>query len=266
MTDPFDVLRSHVRSVALLEHPDTEPDDLVARITGVDDLDARDASVIALPPHRAPGSPGAARSPRRRRWLVAAGVSAVVVVGGAGVAAFVGARPSNPAADVLCRGSADGTGSAIAVAPGEDPIDQCADLWRIGDLPDVDAPGGPTTKVPRLVACTGSNGSIEVLPLPDDSSCADAGLDDADVAGALADPKLGLRHQLAREVNEAPCADVTSVRKTVERALATWGFSSWSITVRDEGATCARALIDPAGTRVELFPDPNTDTSLQETP
>ena len=269
MTDPFDVLRSHVRSVALLEHPDTDPDDLVAQITGLADPipeATREASVLAFPAGRSPRSHGSHGSPRRRRWLVAAGVSAIVVVGGAGVAAFVGTRPSTPTADVLCRGSADGKGSAIAVAPGADPIDQCADLWRAGDLPDVDAPGRPTTKVPRLLACTGSNGSIEVLPLPQSTSCADAGLADADVAGAVADPQVGLRHQLAREVNEAPCADAASVRATVERALETWGFSSWMVTVRDERAACVRALIDPAGTRVELFPDPNTDSSTQETP
>jgi len=34
MTDPIDVLRSHVQSVALLERPHTDPADLVAAITG----------------------------------------------------------------------------------------------------------------------------------------------------------------------------------------------------------------------------------------
>ena len=34
MTDPFDVLRTHVQSVALLERPNTDVDDLIAAITG----------------------------------------------------------------------------------------------------------------------------------------------------------------------------------------------------------------------------------------
>ncbi len=257
--DPFDVLRSHVHSVALLERPETTADDLIASITGGSSFAGGDvrrdrSNVIPF------------RSPRRRRWLVATSAVAIVAVGSAGVAAYVGSRPTVPSADLLCRGSASGDGSSIAVALGDDPIGQCAELWRSGALPDIDRPAQPTTQIPRLVACTGTNGSVEVLPLGAAGSCADVGLSDADVAGLADDPVLGLRRDLVRLVNDAPCRPATEVMAAVQSVLAARGLSTWSITVRGSDLACARVMIDVERSQIELFPDPNTYETTEETP
>jgi hypothetical protein len=254
MTDPFDVLRSHVRSVALLEHPDTEPDDLVAQITGVADPMPDGASVIAFPQHRSPVSPGSFRSngsPRRRRWLVAAGVSAIVVVGGAGVAAFVGTRPSAPAAGVVCRASVSNS-SAIVIEPTDTPIAACAALWARGDLPEIDRKG--SGEIPRLVACVGERGVLEVLPLSAGQSCDAVGMVDADATGTGSDPVVALQELLAVRVNLAPCQSPDAVTDRVDESLREVGLASWTVEVRDPGARCAFAVAEPTRTRVLLIP------------
>lgn len=254
MTDPFDVLRSHVRAVALLEHPDTEPDDLVAQITGIADPIADGASVIAFPHHRSPGSPGSPGSPRRRRWLVAAGVSAIVVVGGAGVAAFVGTRPSAPAAGVVCRASISNT-SAIVIEPTSDPIAGCAELWARGDLPEIDRAG--PGEVPRLVACVSARGTLDVVPLPEGQTCADAGMVEADASGALDEPVTRLQELLATDINLAACRSVESAMDLVEASLREVGLTDVTVEVRDPGARCVLALLEPTHARVILIPRPS---------
>ncbi|MCX6519919.1 MAG: hypothetical protein NTZ21_04575 [Actinobacteria bacterium] len=266
MTDPFDVLRSHVRSVALLEHPDTEPDDLVAQITGVADPMPDGASVIAFPHHRSPISPsrGSHGSPRRRRWLVAAGVSAIVVVGGAGVAAFVGTRPSAPAAGVVCRASVSNS-SAIVIEPTADPVAACADLWARGDLPEIDVPK-PTTpgspEVPRLVACVGEGLALQVLPLPEYWSCADAGLADADITGITDDPAVRLQAALVDRVNAGGCRTTADVAAIAREVLDSMDLATWSVKVSDPSSACATVALDVSTSHVIVRPHP----SAQEKP
>lgn len=252
MTDPFDVLRSHVRSVALLEHPDTDPDDLVAQITGVAEpitASTRDgASVLAFPAARSPRSHG---SPRRRRWLVVAGVSAIVVVGGAGVAAFVGARPSTPTAGVVCRASISNS-SAIVIEPSADPVAACADLWARGDLPEIGQKG--PGEIPRLVACVGARGTLEVLPAAKGQTCAAAGMVEADPSGSLDDPVVALQERLAIDINVAACQAIEPATDIVEAALRELELPSWTIEVRQPTATCVIAVVEPTSTRVLLIP------------
>ncbi len=253
MTDPFDVLRSHVRSVALLEHPDTDPDDLVAQVTAVAEPIADGASVIAFPHHRSPVPPSRAShgSPRRRRWLVAAGVSAIVVVGGAGVAAYVGTRPSVPSAGVMCRASISNR-SAIVIESTADPIVGCAALWARGDLPEIGRPG--PGDVPTLVACVGERGVLEVLPVSAGQTCADAGLVDADASGLADDPVTRLQELLALRINLTPCQPVEPAVDLVEASLREVGLTDVTVDVREPDARCVLAVIEPSHTRVLLIP------------
>ncbi len=264
MTDPFDVLRSHVRSVALLERPDADPDDLVDAITGAGAPNIASRSAGSDRSQRSNVVP--LRSPRRRRWLVATGAVVIVVAGGAGVAAFRGERPAAPSADVLCHGSVDATGSAIAIAPTDDPIAGCSELWRNGDLPNIDALNKPTTDVPRLVACTGINGSLEVLPLPELTSCADFGLSDAGAVSVSVDPVTRLRDDLMVEINSGPCLGAPEVEQLALDAIARSGLARWKVEVADPESDCATVAIEPETSRVIVRSHPSATALDQEKP
>jgi hypothetical protein len=247
-SDPFEVLRSHVRAVAVLERPSTDPDDLIAGIVALEPpngalVDGSASNVVVL------------RSPRRRRWLAAGGAVAIVVAGGAGVAAFRGEKPGVPSADLLCRASPDGEGSSVALQMGDDPVGQCAALWATGRLPDLDGEG-ETKEVPRLVACTGAGRTLEVVPLPPSSTCADIGLADADVSGPLNSPEMRMQSRLVDEVNRGQCLDARAAADVVARALSEFGLERWTVEVKDADAGCVIVAIEPETERVVVLPDP----------
>ncbi|MFN8021144.1 MAG: hypothetical protein U0Q03_06395 [Acidimicrobiales bacterium] len=259
--DPFDLLRDHVRAVVLLERPGVDPDDLVAQITGTVDRADRSRGAQVLPLH-ASGALRSPRSPRRRRWLAAGLVAATVAVGSAGIAAFQGERPADPTADVVCRSSTDPLSSSIGLHADGDPVEQCARLWARGDLPDLDHPT-PGGAVPRLVACTSRvNGALEVLPLPDLTTCADLGLLDADVEQA--DPALALQVRLQRHV--AQCHDTAELEAYTVGLIEQLELSTWTVRVAAETTGCATAAIDSATRVITLQADPLAPSSSKENP
>jgi hypothetical protein len=254
-SDPFEVLRSHVRAVAVLERPSTDPDDLIAGIVALEPpngalVDGSASNVVAL------------RSPRRRRWLAAGGAVAIVVAGGAGVAAFRGEKPQRPNDGVVCRGSVDDM-TAVVLGPTADPIGACGELWARGTLPDIDR-AGPGV-IPRLVVCTGSQGPLEVLPLDDLQSCADVGLADADAAEALIDPVAGLQMALTDAVN-SQCLSADEAVEIVRRELTTRNLESWAIEVLDPEAECVITGVQPERSAVILRSTPSFSHNGQEKP
>jgi hypothetical protein len=250
MTDPFDLLRSHVRSVALLEHPHTDPDDLVASIIGSDPANIGGVAVGTLRP---------LGSRRRRRWLVASGV-AIVVVGGAGVAAFRGTAPDRATDGVRCRASLENS-SAIVLEPTADPVAACADLWARGALPDIDSPTA-SPSMPRLVACVGRDDALQVVPVPEFWSCADAGLADADLGAAATDPAVRLQTALVDRINAGECRSTIDVVAIAVEVLEIMGLDTWSVAVTDPSSTCAAVAIDVSTAQVIVRARP----SAQEKP
>ena len=96
MSDPFDILRDHLRRQADLAEPETGTDELIAHIT--------------LEHHRGPSASWPETSRRRRRWKsVAIGVAVSLGIGaGAVVTAAVldKERVRSPQAGCVCRVSA----------------------------------------------------------------------------------------------------------------------------------------------------------------
>lgn len=122
--DPLEVLREHAQTVALLERPTIDADDLVDGIL-LDSFAGRPLVVPASGARRS--SPMLVRATRRRRrWAAAA--AAVTLAGAAGVAALPRDTPANPTGDLLCRSTVDGSGITIAVQLGSDPVGQCLEL------------------------------------------------------------------------------------------------------------------------------------------
>jgi len=249
MTDPFDVLRTHVRAVALLERPTAAPDDLVAAITDA----SPSAPVIPL------------RSGHRRRWMATGGAVAIVVVGGAGVAAFRGERPDAQIRDVICRSTAKLDSSGFAVNAGSDPIAACAALWTTGRLPDVDRPTSAGT-VPRLAACTGMDRSIEVYPLSAAASCSDLGLLDADPTFAATDAVMQLQRRIADTINAESCVSGLAAVGAARSALDELKLSSWTITEPDGPVECAAISVDVGSSMVVVRVNPFPAPSTEETP
>ncbi len=246
--DPIDVLRTHVRSVALLERPETTADDLIASITAGSSFAGGDvrrdgSNVIPF------------RSPRRRRWLVATSAVAIVAVGSAGVAAYVGSRPERAIDGVVCRASIDDS-SAIVLSSSDDPIAACSALWVRGDLPNIDEPR-PVAKAPRLVACVSAEESLYVLPLPDFTSCADVGLRDADVSTASSDPVVELQRELIDRINTEACRSAAEVSAFASELLVQFDLSRWRIDIDDPEASCAAVALDPVGSRLIVFSRPS---------
>lgn len=254
--DPFDLLRTHVRAVALLEQPRTDADELVADITGSVDRADRSRAAQVLPLH-------GARSPRRRRWLVVASATAIAAVGGAGVAAYVSSQPADPVAGIVCRASADFGSTSVVLPIDDDPIAACANLWKTGDLPRLDQ-GGGSGEVPELAACTGGGGSVEVLPVADGETCETFGL----VTAELRPDAAGAVETLARrlsDVHASGCIRVDELRAYAEAQLAELGLVDWKV-VAPVADGCALAATDAASRTVSILEDPRPTPSPQESP
>lgn len=249
--DPFEVLRDHAQMVALLERPTIDADDLVDGIL-LDSFAGRSPVVPASGARRS--SPMVVRAMRRRRRWAAAAVAATLA-SGAGVAALSRDTPANPAGDLLCRSAIDGSGVSIAIELGDDPVEQCVELWQDGSLPS----GGterPLTEVPPLLACTGRLALVEVIPVELGQTCGDLGMVAADTD--LADrPEATLATELEAFANTERCRSVDEVLARAHVLLRDLGLDdTWSVDVGDPDAPCAAAAIDPLIERIVLRTSP----------
>ena len=238
--DPVDVLQAHVRAVALLERPHDDPDDLIARITSA----AVSATVVPL------------RTPRRRRWWVAGAATTIVVVGGAGVAAMIGARPDEQILDVVCRSTADRSGSGLAVVAGTDPIGACVELWRSGAMAEQAGAVDTGDVVPRLVACTGPGRPVEVYPLAEGTGCGTLGLLDANVTAWESDAVIVLREYVLDQLSRQDCLPTKDAVRVVEQGLEQSSLSHWELSVVDPTAPCALISVDDLLATVFVVPSP----------
>jgi hypothetical protein len=223
MSDPFDILRDHVRRQAAQVEPETGTDELIAHIT--------------LEHHRGPSTVWPEiRRPRRRWRSVAVGVAVSLGIGaGAVVTAAVldKQRVKVPEAGVMCRVSATDPRKGMLTDAGNDPVAACAALWNSGRLPLMDEVTEGSD--PDLVACTGERGVLEVYPGSGPEVCAALGLAEADVESMLADP----RRELGERASEISLACLTP-RETARQAaelLDELALVGWAIVV-DEGEGC----------------------------
>ncbi|MBI5087338.1 MAG: hypothetical protein HZB15_00270 [Actinobacteria bacterium] len=240
MSDPFDLLRHHVRRQAADAEPGTSTDELVAHIT--------------LEHHRNEGAAGA-RVRRPRRWgLVAMVVTAAAGVGAGAVVTATLDRPHLTQAGVACHSSV-GDRSFVIVSLGNDPIAACAAVWQAGDLPLVDQKSPPSD--PPLVACTGDRGVFDVYPGTGPEVCAQVGLVEADVEAMLGDPVLELSRRISDEIN-AQCLSFEAAVERARELLDELQFSDWKVNAIDDGGVCALVGMDDTGTRalnVRTVPD-----------
>lgn len=247
--DPFDLLRAHVRVVALLEQPAVDADELVADITGSIDRADRSRGAQVLPLHGFPS----ARSPRRRRWFVAGSVATIVAVGGAGVAAYVALRPSDPVLGINCRESAEPGSASVQLGLDDDPIAACANLWKTGDLPGLGQ--GQSGVVPDLVACTGVGGAIEVLPVADDESCETFGLEPERGDQLGGDPVAELNEQ-AIELNQLGCRPKDEMKAAAAELIGRLGLDGWRVEVDPSAGACSVLAVDTPSSQIVVRADP----------
>jgi len=218
VSDPFDLLRGHVRRQAERAEPDTRTDELVAHIT--------------LEHHRGPAVSTVPLARRKRRWSSVV-VSLAVFVGlgaGAAVTATVldRQRVTEPLAGVVCRAEAATNSSAIVLAASADPSGDCARRWATGELPLVDEPSAPSN--PPLVACVGRGGALEVYPGDGDELCSELGLALADVETFVTDPKHALNERIATEINLA-CMEPEAAAKAAVAVLDEMDFRGWDVVL-----------------------------------
>jgi hypothetical protein len=219
VSDPFDLLRQHLRAEAANLEPGTSTGELVAHITLEHDRSQ-------------------ARAPRRRRrgWLVlVAGVGAGALVGTVATASLVNHQPvTAPEAGVVCRSAAQPDSSAIVIMAPGDPVEACGHLWRTGALPDVEVVNPPSD--PPLVACTGAGGALEVYPGDSAEACTAMGLGVADVRATMEDPVRELSMRVG-ELN-LRCLDAQAATTDGRALLDELGLGGWSVAVRPGSATC----------------------------
>lgn len=258
--DPFDLLRAHVRVVALLEQPAVDADELVADITGSIDRADRSRGAQVLPLHGFPS----ARSPRRRRWFVAGSVATIVAVGGAGVAAYVALRPSDPVAGIVCRESADPNSYSVVLPLEGDPVAACTNLWKTGDLPNPER-GEANGEIPELVACEGGQGAIEVLPVGAVGSCEYVGLVPSGDRSPAEDAVGVLRERVAEHLSGG-CRSAADLRDFIEEQLMSLGLTSWEINLLASEGDCALASIESERQQILVIEDPLAPPPPEEKP
>lgn len=220
-----DVLVEWVR-----QHPDVWP--VADRQRLADDrIDALVRRIVAG--DRAATRPGTARLRHRHRRKVVVAVSLAVAVSGMslGAAALLrSGQPSVPEAGAACRAEAAVDASAIVVAPGEEPILACRELWVAGAFEELAGVRG----VPDLVACIGGGGAVEVFP-GRPSVCGGLGLVAADVDLSVGNERIvGLQDRVVEEINAVGCLSVGDAALAAEQILSESGLEGWRVVVDSE--------------------------------
>jgi|CXWL01.1.fsa_nt_gi hypothetical protein len=223
----------------VLRHPEVWP---VARGVRLSDeqVDRLVARIVA-------GDHAVGRSgPRRwQRGTIAVGAWAVVVLASAslGAAALLrSGQPSVPEAGAACRAEAAVDASAIVVAPGEEPIVACRELWVAGAFEELVGVRG----VPDLVACIGGGGAVEVFP-GGPSVCGGLGLVAADADLSVGNERIvGLQDRVVEEINAAGCLSVADAALGAEQILSESGLEGWRVVVYSEvgDGVCGGVVVD----------------------
>ena len=195
------------------------------------------------------------RGIRARRKVLAAGLVVGVLGSGAAVAALWNrSNVSRPNEGIACHATADvAVTRAIVIAPADDPIGACTSLWKSGALPDLAEGSDRPNIVPKLFACVGAGGGLEVFPTVAGvaDSCDDLGLIEA-TGLSIHDPLVALQERLSGDIN-AQCTDLESAKELARSALTDLALSDWTITIRGDLSTCVIAGEDPDTHSVYLF-------------
>jgi hypothetical protein len=187
---------------------------------------------------------GASRRPAstgRRRLVIAFAAVAVVATATAATWAIVSSGPARETTSIQCL---IGKSDAIIPSTSGDPAHDCA----------VDYSREFGTTAPPLVAYDNSHGGVTVLPR---SAAPPAGwrtIHAQDVA------LIELQDSLDDVINglNSSCLDPTSATKVAQAKLDQFGFTGWTVSVRDQSSadtpgTCTNVdIVDPATQSVTL--------------
>jgi hypothetical protein len=225
-SDPFEILRTHVRSTTVGEPPRISDAELVDAITNDRYAPTAITSGADFEPRR---------QPRRSHRRVAVGVAvALAASGGLAVAASNwGEEASRPERGASCYSQFSTKSSQLLLANSVDPLTDCATMWESGRLTSTD-PSIPAGLVPPLVACVRDD-VVAVFPSTDDRGCGSLGLPDAIVADEV-NPVAALAHRLVDDVN-AKCLPFEAAQQETEKILHSLRLSGWKIV--DSGGTGA---------------------------
>jgi hypothetical protein len=241
VTDPFDVLARHLRSLPEVAARPSDDELIELIVTGA----------IAPPVGRR------LRSPRRRRLRLLGIIAIGGLATGGGVAAALLARSGHttrPSAGVACRERFDLHSSATVIEPTDDPVAACRDLWQRGQLPTGTAPGTPTG-VPTLIACLAPNGALNVLPADPGRTCADLDLATSDTAPITGDVLVTLRNRLSAEI-DAVCVPPADAQAAAQHIVDELHITGWTFTVQDMTGQCTRTGTDDVLHTIYLLSGP----------
>lgn len=215
------------------------------------DIDAFVAQVI----DRATADPTPPRR-LRRRWIVG-GVSALALAASGTAAAFLlTSQPDDPTS-VACRSiAAPAGGHTIMLEATGDPIAQCAELWRSGQLPDSENTLPPGQAAPPLAACI-LNGVVQVFPGEPTTLCTDLGLEAASrEVSAESTSIIELTDYLVTE-SEGRCMSMAQAATLADAALDRFDVHDWQVierTPQRPDDVCVRTIAAVADKTIYLTP------------
>ncbi len=193
--------------------------------------------------------PAGALVSRRRRWKRYGAIGAIIAVtaGGAVAATQLGnekVRAPRAYEGVDCLSDPYTFPSGTAIALSDDPLGDCRELWLLGAMANDGLGGGPPMDVaPELFACVSTTGIIEVVPRPiqSDLSCADLGLDEADLTDLTNNPYLKLQSGLSA-IDER-CLPEVEAKQEATDLLDDLDLNGWTFVLADPTAVPTSADI-----------------------
>lgn len=202
------------------------------------------------------------RRRRRRRRIFGAAGAGLLIAGGATVAALTlrGGQPSVPEGGIGCHSEATLESDVVVVAPGQEPVAACRQVWESGEFAELLGAG----QVLELVVCVDPvGGAINVFP-GEAGLCAELGLEPADPElDAESQAVLDLRARLGEEINALDCQPATAVAEQVEAILAESGLADWQVVFAADPETnaCAKAGLDSATRSISIIEIAGGDTT-----
>jgi hypothetical protein len=184
---------------------------------------------------------------RRRRGLVLA-LAVLVVAATAATWAVTRSGPARETTSVQCliRGN-----DTIIPSTSGDPARDCAVDYRreFGTAP------------PQLVAYDNTRGGVTVLPSGTKPPAGWKPLQSQDVA------LIQLQDSLDDYINglNSSCLDSKAATDLTEAKLSQFGFTGWTVTVRNQGSCMGGGLVDPASQTVTLSGSPGGSTGPEPT-